>query len=251
MGTAAVAPRHARLLTAGGRPLFCAQHGYHLGQFRIPDEKMMPCKSVVPLCPQSPWDGCVVVLMAWCCYACRDGLTFLVALGLADETDIRVPFFARGPGIAPNTVIDELISNIDIGPTLCELAGIPVPNIMDGRSLVPLLKGGDADLLSSRPWRTHFMTEFAEGGFQQWGTNGMWDTDPANPVVDLSVLPPWGINCSHRQDCPANKCDVASDCPKAMRYDYQYDDPTYNWRALRVINKTDDFTFVQIGRAHV
>jgi arylsulfatase A-like enzyme len=116
--------------------MFTSDHGYHLGQFRIPDEKMMPY-----------------------------------------ETDIRVPFFARGPGIAPGTRISQMISNIDIGPTLCDLAGVKVPNLMDGRSLVPLLKAGagnlmvDVDGLLDRPWRTHFMTEFAEGGNQEWGTN--------------------------------------------------------------------------------
>ena len=31
--------------------------------------------------------------------------------------------------------------NIDISPTLLELAGIPVPPILDGQSLVPLLTG--------------------------------------------------------------------------------------------------------------
>ena len=44
------------------------------------------------------------------------------------ETDIRVPFFAAGPGIAPGTKLDEMVSNIDIAPTLLDLAGIAIPN---------------------------------------------------------------------------------------------------------------------------
>ena len=56
----------------------------------------------------------------------------------------------------------QLISNIDLAPTLCDLAGIGVPSLMDGRSLAPLLKGNASGL--GRPWRTHFMIEFAEGG---------------------------------------------------------------------------------------
>jgi arylsulfatase A-like enzyme len=193
--------------------MYTSDHGYHLGQFRIPDEKMMPY-----------------------------------------ETDIRVPFFARGPGIKPGTKIEQMVSNIDIGPTLCDLAGISVPNLMDGRSLVPLLKGSDLSTLD-RPWRTHFMTEFAEGGTQQWGTNGMWSTDPANPVVDLKVNPPWGINCTNKNDCPQNPCGPsatsAETCPHESRFDYQYDDPSYNWRALRVMNETSDFTFVQWDPAYL
>eukprot|EP01048_Picozoa_sp_COSAG05_P014418 COSAG05_NODE_1633_length_4368_cov_1.606934_2_plen_248_part_00 len=170
--------------------IFTSDHGYHLGQFRIPDEKMMPY-----------------------------------------ETDIRVPFYARGPGIKPGTAISEMISNIDvrtapfvlshaaqlghrttgpfelycqlavvcgsthtamtllqIGPTLCELAGLTPPPLMDGRSLVPLLTDTREKL--SRPWRTHFMTEFAEGGTQEWGTNRMWNT--TDGFDDLTIHPPWG-----------------------------------------------------------
>ena len=55
---------------------------------------------------------------------------------------------------------------------------------MDGRSIVPLVTGKAETL--ERPWRTHFMTEFAEGGFQQWGTNGMWDYDPHGKRPALS-----------------------------------------------------------------
>ena len=62
---------------------------------------------------------------------------------------------------------NETISNIDIAPTLCDLAGIPIPNIMDGKSLVPLLTNKRHSLKGQ--WRTHFMTEFAEGSFQEWG----------------------------------------------------------------------------------
>jgi hypothetical protein len=29
--------------------------------------------------------------------------------------------------------------------------------------------------LRERPWRTHFMIEFAEAHLAEWGTNGMWN----------------------------------------------------------------------------
>ncbi|MGH2736240.1 MAG: sulfatase family protein [Actinomycetota bacterium] len=51
----------------------------------------------------------------------------------------RVPFMARWPGrLAPGTVDDRLVSNIDILPTALEVAGItPVPDhLLDGRSLL-------------------------------------------------------------------------------------------------------------------
>ena len=43
------------------------------------------------------------------------------------ETDIRVPFFVRGPTIIQNTSADGMISLIDIGPTILELAGAIPP----------------------------------------------------------------------------------------------------------------------------
>ncbi len=56
------------------------------------------------------------------------------------EEDIRVPLLVRGPGIKAGTVIGKLASNIDLAPTLAELAGVIPPDFVDGRSLVPLLK---------------------------------------------------------------------------------------------------------------
>ena len=94
---------------------------------------------------------------------------------------------------------------------------------MDGRSIVPLVTGKMESL--DRPWRTHFMTEFAEGGFQQWGTNHMWDYDPHGKVVDANVAPPWGPGCATRNACANNSCTQSDQCPTDPRHDYQYEHP--------------------------
>eukprot|EP01047_Picozoa_sp_COSAG01_P133503 COSAG01_NODE_63512_length_279_cov_2.011111_1_plen_41_part_10 len=39
-------------------------------------------------------------------------------------TDIRIPLFIKGPGIAPGTKLQQMVANIDVSPTLLELAGL-------------------------------------------------------------------------------------------------------------------------------
>jgi len=52
----------------------------------------------------------------------------------------------RGPGgLSGGRVIDELVSNIDVFPTVCELLGLDAPGWLQGRSLLPLLRGEDID----------------------------------------------------------------------------------------------------------
>jgi arylsulfatase A-like enzyme len=63
------------------------------------------------------------------------------------EEAIRVPLLVRGPGV-PARVEPRLASNIDLAPTIAELAGVEVPSFVDGRSLVPLLRNE-----ASPPWR--------------------------------------------------------------------------------------------------
>jgi len=66
------------------------------------------------------------------------------------ETSMRMPFLIRYPKlIKPGTVNKALCMNIDIAPTLLDLAGAEIPPAMQGRSMVPLLKG---QALSD--WRT-------------------------------------------------------------------------------------------------
>ncbi len=58
------------------------------------------------------------------------------------ETSMRMPFLIRYPRmIKPGSVNSDLCINVDIAPTLLELAGAEIPKAMQGRSMVPLLRG--------------------------------------------------------------------------------------------------------------
>jgi len=81
---------------------------------------------------------------------------YLGDLGLYDkrfmyEPGLNVPLLARGPGIKAGIVPAQFVANIDLAPTFLDLAGLPIPASMQGRSLVPLLRGE-----SPADWRTSF-----------------------------------------------------------------------------------------------
>jgi arylsulfatase A-like enzyme len=66
------------------------------------------------------------------------------------EESIRMPFLVRWPaGVKPGTRSDAMALNVDFAPTFLEAAGLPVPAEMQGRSLLPLLRGS-----TPRDWRT-------------------------------------------------------------------------------------------------
>lgn len=56
------------------------------------------------------------------------------------EESINVPFEIRGPGIPKNEVRRQPAANIDLAPTILDLAGIDDRAPVDGRSIVPLIK---------------------------------------------------------------------------------------------------------------
>jgi N-acetylglucosamine-6-sulfatase len=66
----------------------------------------------------------------------------------------EVPLVVRGPGVPAGASFDRLVANIDIAPTVLDLAGAGVPSWMDGRSLRPFLDGSAPDL-----WRTSLLVE--------------------------------------------------------------------------------------------
>jgi arylsulfatase A-like enzyme len=61
------------------------------------------------------------------------------------ESSIRVPTVFTGPGFRGGGQIQELISLIDLPPTLLDAAGLDVPAPMQGRSIMPLLRESAAE----------------------------------------------------------------------------------------------------------
>ncbi|MEL7531859.1 MAG: sulfatase [Bacteroidota bacterium] len=69
--------------------------------------------------------------------------------------DLQVPMIVRYPAQESRGVETEAITElVDIFPSLCELAGIPIPDYMQGSSFVPLLSDPE------RPWKQAAFSQF-------------------------------------------------------------------------------------------
>ncbi|HEY8506421.1 MAG TPA: sulfatase-like hydrolase/transferase, partial [Gemmataceae bacterium] len=85
------------------------------------------------------------------------------------EESLRVPLIVydpRRPAAERGRVAKEMVLNLDVAPTILELAGAEVPGRYQGRSLVPLLRGE-----SPPDWRTDFFCEHlmeAGAGIPKW-----------------------------------------------------------------------------------
>lgn len=72
------------------------------------------------------------------------------------EESIRVPFIIRYPRMVsrPGKVANQMVLNIDVAPTILDIAGIPLPENMEGRTITPILRDNRA------PWREAWLYEY-------------------------------------------------------------------------------------------
>lgn len=71
---------------------------------------------------------------------------------LAYDPSLRVPLLVRGPGVAPGVRRDPFLT-VDVAPTLLAAAGVRPPEVVDGVSLLGVLRDGD------RGWTRPVLTE--------------------------------------------------------------------------------------------
>ncbi len=103
------------------------------------------------------------------------------------EESMRVPLLVWCPEmIDANTKISKMVQNIDIAPTILELAGIETPAQMQGKSIMPLLQGKEV------PWRDKVFYEYYwEDAFPQTPSIFGVRTDRYKYIFNHGV---WGIN---------------------------------------------------------
>ena len=72
------------------------------------------------------------------------GLAFPGAKATLYDRGIGVMLIMRGPGFQGGRVFDGMVSHLDVYPTICELAEVEEPPYLQGRSLMPLVRGETA-----------------------------------------------------------------------------------------------------------
>lgn len=74
------------------------------------------------------------------------------------ELDARVPLIIRAPGMqATGKTSRGLVEFVDIYPTLCDLAEIPLPDHLEGTSFKPLMNN------ANRPWKPAAFSQYPRG----------------------------------------------------------------------------------------
>ena len=76
------------------------------------------------------------------------------------EASIRVPCMATGPGFEGGGAVSNIVSLVDIPPTLLDAAGIAIPDEMEGRSAVPATVSESTG--AGAPWRDDVFVQISE-----------------------------------------------------------------------------------------
>ena len=105
------------------------------------------------------------------------------------EESVRIPLVVRGPDVPQGEAQNTLVSLIDIFPTLCDLAGQPIPEETAGVSLLPMMRGSqptaDRTIFSEIAWREDWQGCMVRQGNWKY----CWYLDGAAELYDLAKDP--------------------------------------------------------------
>ena len=111
------------------------------------------------------------------------------------DGSVRVPFIVAGPGVKPGVDTDALVEVIDVGKTLCELAGVEPHALDQGKGLARVLSG-EAD--------SHRDTVYSEMGCDRMLFDGRHKLMRGDPKLDTRKL--GRLHLDKPVDVPASPC---------------------------------------------
>jgi arylsulfatase A-like enzyme len=142
-------------LTQSGVPGLMEKYDYEIAFVDLWVKKLLDALGELGLA-----DNTTVVVMADHGEAWGEHKAFFHGQDLFDE-QLRVPLIVAVPG-QPAQVIEDDVALVDVGPTLLDLVGAPIPAGFRGHSLLPRIRGGArtvrpifAELLPATAWPHH------------------------------------------------------------------------------------------------
>ena len=100
------------------------------------------------------------------------------------ENSIRVPTLLAGPGFEHGGSLPQLVSLVDLPPTLLDAAGLDIPDTMEGRSLMPLIRRQTAD------WPEEVFVQISESHIGRAVRTRRWKYAVAHPDLALARQEP-------------------------------------------------------------
>jgi len=162
------------------------------------------------------------------------------------ETDIRIPFIVRGPGVEKGSRHSQVSANVDLMPTILEIAAGPAyveAAGLDGHSMVPFLVPSAATTQGAE-WRHYLLNEYKSVGTYGNDHSDTWEngTQTTDACGGKMPLAPEGSSITKTKDCLESDGTSNGKC-------YIVDSKaSNNWRQLRIVNATHNWNYVEYDR---
>ena len=134
---------------------------------------------------------------------------FYAHLGIY-EPQLRIPLIVHVPGL-PATRSGELVSTLDVAPTINELTGIPLRHEPTGVSLVPLLRGEKSAALDARRALVHQNAHNHTVAVREGGWKLIWPINQQHAILSR------GPELYHLEEDPGELVNLAESEPQRVR----------------------------------